>query len=351
MKTTGLFGLFCIVCIPIIVAAGVQVRIPSAPPAVHDVRPGPGVQVKTLGDYFPGVAHTPGDTAVYILEGPDPGGTVFVAGGTHAGEIAGSLAAIILVERAKVRRGRLIVVPYANNSAITYPDPRRPGSPKTFKIKTASGTRTFKIGARLTRPEHQGEPDPPGEEAPSPEYAADNLSRNLDRQFPGKPDGNLTQRIAYAIVSLIKMENVDLAFDLHEAPPGSRLAMMIVANPKNIELGAEAVLALEAKGLTMKLEESSSDFKGLSHREWGDATAARAFLVETPNPAFRKDKPGDPVNDPEWPLPRRVGIHIEIMRAIIDAYNGSVPETQRVEISDLPGLDGITKSGLGVILR
>jgi len=332
-------------------AAGAQVRIPSISPAVHDVRPGPGVKIRALSDYFPGVARTPGDTAVYILEGTEPGGTVFVAGGTHAGEIAGSLAAIGLVERAAVRRGRLIVIPYANNSAISYPDPRRPGSPPTFDVKTASGVRTFKIGARLTKPEHQGEPDPPGEEAPSPEYAADNLSRNLDRQYPGKADGNLTQRIAYAIVSLIKNENVDLAFDLHEAPPGSRLAMMIVANPKNVELAAEAVLALEAGGLSLKLEESSRDFKGLSHREWGDATSAEAFLFETPNPAFLKEKPGDPINDPEWPLARRVGTQIEILRAIIEAYNGSAPETRRVEILGLPGLEELMKSGLGILLR
>jgi hypothetical protein len=338
-------------CVPLILPGAAQVQIPSARPAVHDVRPGPEVRVKALSDYFPGLARTPGDTAVYILEGSEPGGVAFVAGGTHAGEIAGSLAAIGLVERAKVRRGRLIVVPYANNSAINYPDPKRPGSPKTFNINTTSGVRTFKIGARLTKPEHQGEPDPPGEEAPSPEYASDNLSRNLDRQYPGKPDGNLTQRIAYAIVSLITKENVDLAFDLHEAPPGSRLAMMIVANPKNVELAAEAVLALEAKGFAMKLEESSRDFKGLSHREWGDATAARAFLIETPNPAFLKGKPGDPINDPEWPLVRRVGIHIEILRAIIEAYNTSAPETRRVEIANLPGLDELMESGLGSLLR
>lgn len=350
MKSIRPAKFYRLMCIPI-VAAGIQVRIPSTRAAVHDVRPGPGVKIKALSDYFPGLARTPGDTAVYILDGPEPGGTVFVAGGTHAGEIAGSLAAVGIVERANLRRGRLIVIPYANNSAITYPDPRRPGGPETFEIKTASGVRKFKIGARLTKPEHQGEPDRPGEEAPSPEYASDNLSRNLDRQFPGKADGNLTQRIAYAIVSLIKKENVDLAFDLHEAPPGSRLAMMIVANPKNVDLAAEAVLALEADGLSMKLEESSRNFKGLSHREWGDATPAKAFLFETPNPAFLKEKPGDPVNDPEWPLVRRVGIHLQILRAIIEAYNGGAPESRQVEISDLPGLAELTKSGLGGFLR
>lgn len=338
-------------CLLIILTACAKVRIPSVPPAAHDVRPGPRVVVKALSDYLPGLARTPGDTAVYIIEGPAPGGTVFVAGGTHAGEISGSLAAIGLVERADVRRGRLIVVPYANNSAITYADPRRPSSPRTFDVRTAGGVRTFRIGARLTKPEHQGEPDPPGQTAPSPEYAADNLSRNLDRQYPGKADGNLTQKIAYAIVALLKAEKVDLAFDLHEAPPGSRLALMIVANPKNVDLAAEAVLALEAKGLAMKLEESSAEFRGLSHREWGDATPARAFLFETPNPAFLKEEPGDPVDDPGWPLARRVGIHLETLLAIVDAYNGGAPETGRVEIRGVPDLAELTRSGLGVILR
>ena len=351
MKNIGRACLLCAVCCAVVTATGTQIQIPCTPPADHDVRPGPGVKTRVLSDYFPGLARTPGDTAVYVLEGSEKGGTIFVAGGTHAGEIAGSLAAIGLVERAKVRRGRLIVVPYANNSAITYPDPRKPGSHRTFDVKTASGVRTFKIGARLTRPEHQGEPDPPGEEAPSPEYAADSLSRNLDRQYPGRADGNLTQRIACAIVTLINEENADLAFDLHEAPPGSRLAMMIVANPKNIELAAEAVLALEAKGLAMKLEESSRDFRGLSHREWGDATPAKAFLFETPNPALLREKPGDPIDDPEWPLAKRVGIHIETLRAIIDAYNSGVPETRQVEILDLPGLGELMKSGLGSFLR
>lgn len=348
-KKTGLW--LGLTCLPFVVAVCAGVRIPSTPPAVHDVRPGPGVVTKMLSDYSSGLARTPGDTAVYVLEGSEPGGTVFVAGGTHAGEIAGSLAAIGLVERAKILRGRLIVVPYANNSAITYPDPRRPASPRTFEIKTASGIRTFMIGARLTKPEHQGEPDPPGEEAPSPEYAADNLSRNLDRQYPGKADGNLTQRIAFAIMSLIRKEHVDLAFDFHEAPPGSRLAMMIVANPKNVDLAAEAVLTLEAEGLDFKLEESSRDFKGLSHREWGDATPARAFLFETPDPAFLKETPGDPVHDPVWPLERRVGIHIEALRAIIEAYNGGVLETRRVDIQGLPDLGELMRSGLGGLLR
>ena len=340
-----------VVGVPRLPAASDRVRIPRARPAVHDVRPAPGVLAKRLSDYLPGLARTPGDTAVYVMEGREPGGTVFVAGGTHAGEISGEIAAVGLVERAVVRRGRLVVVPYANNSAMTYPDPRRPKSPRDFSVRGAGGLRSFRIGARLTNPRHQGEPDPPGETAPSPEYAADNLSRNLDRQYPGEADGNLTERIAYAITSLLRKEGVDLAFDLHEAPPGSRLAMMIVANPKNVDLAAEAVLTLEAEGLSMKLEESSPEFKGLSHREWGDATAARAFLFETPNPAFMKDNPGDPVRDPEWPLEERVAVHLEALRAIVEAYNGSVPESRRVVIEGLPGCGELVRDGLVRLLR
>jgi len=334
-----------------VLSAGLQISIPKIAPAVHDVRPGPGVRTRSLSDYLPSLAGTPGDTAVYVLEGSAAGGTAFVTGGTHAGEIGGIMAAVLLVERAKVESGRLIVVPHANNSASTYLDPVLKSSPRTFTIAAAGGDRTFVIGSRLTHPDHQGEPDPPGAPSPSPEVAADNLARNLDRQFPGKADGNLTQRIAAAIVALIRKENIDLAFDLHEAPPGSRLAMMIVANPKNIDLAAEAVLNLEADDLTMKLEESSPTFRGLSHREWGDATPARAFLFETPNPGMRRESPGDPVADPEWPLAKRAGIHLAVMTAIIEAYDGDVAAERRIALSGIPNWKDLAKAGLGGYLR
>jgi hypothetical protein len=333
------------------VVASAQVKIPVQDPAAHDVRPAPGFKTRMLSEYLPGLARTPGDSAVFILEGPVPGGTVFVAGGTHANEIAGIMAALLLVEQAKVEKGRLIVVPYANNSAITYRDPDRPGVAANFILKTPSGERTFPIGARLTKPEDQGEPDPPDAKAPSPEYPAGNVSRNLDRQYPGRPEGNLTQRIAGAIVALLKKENADLAFDLHEAPPESRLAMMIVANPKNSDLAAEAVLDLEARGLTMRIEESSSTFRGLSHREWGDATPAKAFLFETPNPGSRRESPGDPVTDREWPLAKRVGVHLEALRSVVEAYNAAVSEPGRVKITNLPAAADLLKTGLGPYLR
>jgi len=333
--------------------AAEQVQVPAGVPFAHDVRPGPGVTAtKRLSDYLPSLAKTPGDSDVFVLQGSEPGATVFVAGGTHANEIAGITAATVLVERVRVRRGRLIVLPHANNSAVTWTDPKRPG-PDWFTIATASGERRFKFGARLTRPEHQGAPDPEKHRHPASSELLDGTeSRNLDRAYPGRADGTLTERIAFAIVQLLKAEEVDVAVDLHEAGPGSRLAWMIVANPKNIEAGAVAVLALEAAGVDMKLEPSSETFRGLSHREWGDATKARSFLFETPSPSMvEAARSVDPVNDPKLPLARRVAVHLASLAAVVDACVEDAPPSKKFSIVDLPGLQEMTRAGVGAFLK
>jgi predicted deacylase len=339
-------------CLAILAAAvaATQPRIPRVAPAVHDVRPGAGWVVKALSDDDAGLAKTAGETSVFVFQGAEPGGTVFVAGGTHGNEVAGYMAATLIVERLRLKKGRVIVVPHANNSAASWVGPKWTG-PSRFTIQTPSGIRTFAFGTRLTNPDHQGEPDPPGPAAEGRPAGPDVEARNLDRAYPGKANGNLTERIAAAIVALIKRERADIAFDFHEAGVDSRLAMMIVANPKNIDLGAAAVLALEGKGLEMKLEASSSTFRGLSHREWGDATDARAFLFETPSPAFDAKTAGDLVNHPRWPLAKRVGIHLLTMAAVIDAYNADVPASRQVEFLEVPDVESLTRLGLGAFLK
>lgn len=330
-----------------------QVKIPAGDPFVHDIRPGPGVTgTKKLSDYLPSLARTPGDSDVFVLQGAEPGATVFVAGGTHANEIAGIMAATVLVERARIRQGRLIVVPHANNSAVTWSDPKRPG-PEWFTVRTASGERRFKFGARLTKPEHQGAPDPEKYRHPASTELLDGAeARNLDRSYPGRADGTLTERVAYAIVQLLKTEDVDIAIDLHEAGPESRLAWMIVANPKNIEAGAAAVLALEAAGVDMKLEPSSETFRGLSHREWGDATRARSFLFETPSPSMvEAGRTVDPVNDAKLPLARRVAVHLASVVAVVDASIEDAAPSKKVKIDDVPGLQEMTAAGPGAFLK
>ncbi len=329
------------------------VELPRGEPMTHDVRPGPGVTaIKRLADYLPSLAGTPGDTAVYVLDSRAPGATAVVLGGTHANENAGIMAAILLVERARPVRGRLVVVPHANNSAVSYTDPLRPG-PEWVRLQTPSGERRFKYGARRTRPEHQGAPDPPKYRHPNASEELDgNEVRNLDRAYPGDERGPLTQRVAAAVMRLLKDERADLAFDLHEAGPESRLAWMIVAHPKNVDLGALAVLTLEDEGLSMKLEPSSEHFRGLSHREWGDATAARAFLFETPNPG-QVDHPtgADVVDDPRYPLARRVGAQLATLMAVAAAYNEGAKPDARFELAEIPGIPDLVARGVGAFLR
>lgn len=320
--------------------SGTPVRLPRGAPATHDLRPGPGVtRTRMLSSYLPALAGTPGDTPVFVLEGKEPGGTLVVVAGTHENEIAGVFAATALIETARVSRGRLVVVPRANNSAVTLRDDERP-VPEWITIDTPSGPRRFRFGSRLTNPLHQGAPDPVELKLPGAAKALrGNEVRNLDRAYPGSADGPLTQRIAFAIVELLRREKADLAFDLHEASPDSRLSWMIVAHPRALDVAAEAVLDLDAAGLPMKLEVSDEGFRGLSHREWGDATGALAFLVETPNPNQVKGALGiDPVDDAEYPLASRVAAHLRTVLAVVAAHSAEAPAERGIELSIGSGL-------------
>jgi predicted deacylase len=304
-----------------------------------------------LSHYHPSLAGTPGDTPVYVFEGAEPGGTLVVVGGTHENEIAGVFAATVLVETARVHRGRLIVVPRANNSAVTVPDDKRP-APDWITIASSSGARRFRFGSRLTNPLHQGAPDPaevmpPGASKVLPGYEA----RNLDRAYPGSAAGPLTQRVAFAIVELLRREKADLAFDLHEAPPASRLSWMLVSHPRGLDLAAMAVLELDAAGLAMKLEVSDEGFRGLSHREWGDATTALSFLVETPNPnQVEGARDFEPVGHAEYPLALRVAAQIQTVLTVAATHSASAPPERRIELAPEPDYRLLGTKGLSEFL-
>jgi predicted deacylase len=350
-RAVALSGAF-LLCASVIAA---QVVVPPATPREHDIRPGPGVTAtKMLSDWAPTLKRTPGDTPVYVLDGKEPGGTVFVAGGTNGNEIAGIMAAVVLVEHATVRKGRLIVIPHANNSAITDTDPERPG-PAFIRVTTPSGERRFLYGSRRTKAADQGAPDPPKYQHPNPkstEALEGTEARNLNRAYPGVADGTLTQRMAFGIMQVLRTEHVTIAFDFHEAGPDSRLAWMVVAHPKNLEAAAGAVLDLEAQGLAMKLEPSSETFRGLSHREWGDATAAQAFLFETPSPSMVSDTRGvDFVNDAKLPLSRRVGGQLASFTAVVAACNADAPEGAKVALGGIPSMADMISAGVGAFLR
>jgi len=290
-------------------------------PLSHDVRPGYGVSdIQWLSDYLPALRGTPGDTPIYVMQGQEPGGVALILGGTHANEIAGIMAAVLLVERGSVQRGTVFVIPHANNSASRINSGvYNATSPQSFELTNALGeVRWFHYGDRRTQPEDQ-EPDPDvfvhepsGLELPGDE------ARNLNRNHPGKADGTLTQQISFALFALVNNENVDVLVDMHEASLYSRLSNMLVSHPRAVDIAAFTVLDLETEGLALKQEVSSEEYFGLSHREFGDRTNAFAFLIESSNPGQEASiENPDVVNDPRSPLSDRVYLQLRTIETIL----------------------------------
>ncbi len=329
---------------------------------------------KKLSDYFDGIKGTPADTEVFIQEGVEPGGTVLVLGGTHANEPAGSLAAIVLLENSSVRRGKLIIIPYANvmGRSHTYP---QDGHPRFFDIQLPDGeSRTFRFGARITNPVYEW-PNPDIYVHPASGQTMAGIEKsNLNRAYPGKSDGSITERLAYSILQLIKKENVDMAIDIHEASPEYPVVNAMVAHENAMELGAVVAMELENQGLKIRLEPSPKNLHGLSHREWGDNSEVLAFLLESANPsqgrfrgktdealilsgkdkAYRKAYDLDQLyidyQDGAEPISERVGRHVAAISEL--ALNLEfVKEDKGIEIEGIPTFEDIRAKGVGAFLR
>lgn len=336
---------------------------------------GPGLtRVVRLGDYFDGVRGTINDANVYVLEGAEPGGTVVILGGTHAEEPAGRLAGWILAEQAVVRSGRVFVVLSANRSATTAT--RLGGAyPGEYAIRTPWGEQAFRTGDRWSNPLDQW-PDPEVfVHYPSRQQLAYVDIRNLNRAFPGRPDGTLTERTCHAIIELIRREKADLLIDLHEAELQYPVISAIVAHQKGQDLAALAAMTISAKdGFNMGVEYSPLALHGLSHREVGDHTDAISLLLEAPEPfldatrgrtdadllltgrdpfVVRAGKRGllfEKIDENGWPIDVRVGRHTSAILRILEVWSSDRSE-RAVVIEGLPGYDEVIAKGVGAFLR
>lgn len=343
---------------------------------VDDIVKGPGVSsMGQLSDYFSELKNTPGDTDIYYMEGKEPGGTLLLIGGTHPNEPSGVLASILFIENAFVEKGRAIIIPQLNASAFTHQDPGQ-GAPNYFSIETEWGKRTFRYGSRVTNPIHQY-PDPDAyAHYPSGQFVSGSEVRNLNRVFPGRPDGMLTEKVAFAATTLVKKEGVNLVIDCHEARPMNPIVNCIIAAEEGMNIAATASMTMSLdEDITIRLEPSPPGLRGLTHRELTDHTDAMAFIMETPNPAM--DNLRGPTSEklivqgrdaffekaakhggliyvpyPEgigMPLDRRVGRHTSGISHLISAYSEFFPENL-IEISNLPKKEDIIDKGLGYYL-
>ena len=336
---------------------------------------GPGVTtVKKLSDYFEPLRGTANDCNVYFFEGKAPGATILVLGGSHPEEPAGRLTAWVLAENAVVETGRLIVVLSANRSATTVT--RLGGAyPPDFSIPTAWGSRTFRMGDRWTNPLDQW-PDPEVYfHYPSGQQLAYVDIRNVNRTWPGRANGTLTEQTTYAFMELIKRERVDVAIDLHEAELQYPVISTIVTHQRGQDLATLSAMALnDDEGFKIGTEYSPKTLHGLSHREIGDWSPAISLLFEAPEPfldatrgvtsaetlltgrdefvvkAGRHGLLFEKIDERGWPIAIRVGRHSSSIAVVIETWTADHADRPLV-VTGIPRYAEVTRNGVGHYLH
>jgi hypothetical protein len=240
-----------------------------------------------LSAYFDGIKGTLMDAPVYVFDSGVPGGSVLVLAGTHPYEPASPMMAYLVIENIQITQGRVFVIARANMSASSL-GMLGNAYPPFFRVKTPFGDKTYRIGDRETSPLEQW-PDPfTFVHFPTTQNMAYQDSRNLNRTFPGRADGNLTERTAFAITELIRREKIDMTIDVHEASLGYPVVSTYVCHQRAEEMCMMASMVLSAEHFPMKTETSPRTLRGLTHREIGDFTDSFAVLMETPEPFIDK---------------------------------------------------------------
>lgn len=340
----------------------------------EEIVKGPGVsEIQMLGDYFPGLRGTNSDTEIYVFHGDKPGGSMLVLGGTHPNEPSGVITAVTLIENSTVEAGTLYVIPRSNNSAFTHNDPQE-GSPQRYTIETPHGDRWFRYGSRATNPIDQW-PDPDVYiHAESGQKLSGSETRNLNRAYPGRIDGTLTEKIAYGITEFIKAEEIDMVIDLHEASPEYPVINAIVAHDNGMGIASEATINLQLSGIQMALEPSPKSLRGLSHRELGDYTDTLAILMESANAAqgrlrgktseelvltgkdkfyVKAEKLGRlfvPYDENGHPIDERVARHLTSINELAKAYSNT-NEDFPIILNNIPDYDEVLEKGIGYYLN
>ncbi len=330
----------------------------------------PGVtEVKKLSDYFEPLRGTINDCNVYFFDGAEPGATIFVMGGTHPEEPAARLAAWLFAENAVMEQGRLILVLSSNRSATTV---TRVGGayPPDFTIPTDWGAQTFRLGDRWSNPLDQW-PDPEVYiHYPSGQYLAYVDVRNLNRTWPGRPAGTLSERTTHAFMELIRQEGVDIFVDLHEAELQYPVISTIVTHERGEELATFVSMMLSDEQFNIGTEYSPRSLHGLSHREVGDYSDAISLLFEAPEPfldatrgrttreqlltgvdefVIKAGEHGllfEQIDESGWPIDVRVGRHTSTVLQTMESWTELNPD-RPLSCRGIPRYAEVIEKGLG----
>lgn len=210
------------------------------------------------------------ETEAYIYEANAQGPAVMVVGGIHGNEPAGAMAAE-MVKKVALQKGTLIVVPRAN------------------KLALKKNVRTL------------------------PEIT------DINRAYPGRPDGNPAERIAFAISSLMQKYQVSMVVDLHEGRNFHYFDKTSVG--QTVIHGFDdksAFLALDSINLiNQQLPEKHKKFTFLSSPTRG--STAYYASTELNIPAFTIE------TSVKQPIDHRVNQHVTIVKFLL-ASEGLISE-------------------------
>jgi hypothetical protein len=246
--------------------------------------------------------------------------------------------------------------------------------PPDFTIETGWGERTFRLGDRWSNPLDQW-PDPEVYiHYPSGQYLAYVDIRNLNRTWPGRPDGTLTERTTYAFMELVRREGVDVFIDLHEAELQYPVISTIVAHDRGQELATFVSMMLSDTEFNIGMEYSPVNLHGLSHREVGDHSGAVSLLFEAPEPFLDATrgrttreqlltgqdefvvKAGEAgllferIDEKGWPIAVRVGRHTSTVLQTMEAWTDLNPD-RPIRSRGVPRYAEVIAKGVGHWLR
>lgn len=327
-------------------------------------------EVKKLSDYSDVVKGTVNDVNVYVFDSGVPGGTLFVFGGSHPEEPTGILATQLMIENMKVTQGKVMVVTRMNNSASLT---TRAGEayPRYFHLDTDWGEAKWRFGDRAASALDSW-PDPEVYiHYPSGQNLAYMDIRNINRNWPGKENGLITERTAYAAMEMIRAEDVNLTIDFHEAELEYAVENTIVTHEKGNEVAAMTSMMLTSQtfDVPIGMEFSPKALHGLTHREIGDHSDAVSYLFEVAEPMLDrirgitdeellmsgKDrfvmKAGEhgllyaPIDEDGWPIEKRVARHVQTTMTLIEVNNMLHPD-QTILIEGIPAYEEMLE-GIG----
>ena len=207
---------------------------------------------------------------------------------------------------------------------------------------------------------------------PSGQYLAYVDIRNLNRAWPGRANGTLTEQTTFAFMELIRREQVDVAIDLHEAELQYPVISAVVTHQKGQELATMVTMMLtDMEGFKIKTEFSPPNLHGLSHREIGDFSQAVSLLFETPEPfldatrgitsreqlltgkdefvvkAGRHGLLFEKIDEKGWPIAVRVGRHTSSVCQVLRDVDREPAGPRRLWHAGFPRYADVIKNGVG----